>query len=660
MKWLKITSLFFFSFWVGLIYHSCTFSNNDDSKIALTHKKKLDSLLKLYKEAGKKSYSLDKRVEAIDQFLFGVTKLKEDSLLLEGLKLKANIYSYQGNIKEALCHSHIMLEKALEKKDSVFIGKASYKVGYYNKRIFNYVEAFEYYNQSFKIFRNLQDSIYAGKCLLAMSYIQLEIGDYNTCKTTSVDGLSYVEDSEEHRVVAQLYKIISISFKELGNNKKALLWNDKIFNLTKDSLISAKVSSARIIDYKNAKANILSALKRYSESMRILSNLLKDKYTKRDTNSFAMILNNLAYTKFLENPNNPESEAMFLEALQIRKKEKDLPGQFSSNYRLSQYYTQKQDTTKALQYAKEAYRICQIKGNYQSKFLSLKQITDLDPSSVEHHQLFKKASIDMMDLQKKTQEIYAPTRFENERLLKQNEQKNVQLLQISNRNTVYLLGILLLAVGIGFVLYFFRQRTQYLRQQNKVVQSQAAYETETRISKRLHDELGNDIFQAMLQYQNDPMDANILPKLNSAYTRARDISRENSEFEIGEAYTEELTSMLRNYTQNGIRLVMRGLDKITWDTVDKTIKITLYRVLQELMTNMQKHSQASLVAIIFATDEKSLIVKYSDNGVGIVKEKLNSKNGLRNTQKRIHAVDGTLIFDSEKDKGFKAEIKIPN
>ena len=264
-----------------------------------------------------------------------------------------------------------------------------------------------------------------------------------------------------------------------------------------------------------------------------------------------------------------------------------------------------------------------------------------------------------MALRKKTRAIYAPTRFENESLLAKNEEKNSQIAKVQNQNTIYLLGILLLCTFIAFVIYFARQRTKYLAQQNKIVEFQTAYETETRISKRLHDELGNDIFQVMMQYQNDPYDPQITKKLNTAYTKARDISRENSEFEVDETYLEELTDMLTNYTNNNIRLVQRGIDKIAWNTTDKNLKITIYRVLQELMTNMQKHSKADLVAVVFKNEKNKILIKYSDNGVGIQKEEIKSKNGLRNTEKRILAINGTIIFDSEKNKGFKAEIKIP-
>ena len=492
-----------------------------------------------------------------------------------------------------------------------------------------------------------------------MSHIQQVLGDHNACKMTATDGLTFLENSNQHKTIAGFYNNISISFYELENYKEALLWNNKALSLTKNSMIKKRIRNQNVLNFRNTRANILARQKKYKESIQILEKLLKDKNVNKNPIKYARFLSNLGYIKFLKKPENLESELMMLNALHIRQEKKDLAGLFSSNYWLSKYY-QKKDPAKALIHAREAYKQAKKKNNLESLFISSKLITELDPNSLADHQVFKDASLNLMQLRKKTREIYAPTRFENENLLKENELKNRKILEVKNQSTIYLLGMALLATGIGFIFYFFRQRTRYLTQQNKIVEFQAAYEAETRISKKLHDELGNDIFQVMMQYQNDPQDQRIPDRLNRAYIKARDISRENSEFEVGETYPTELTNMLKNYTGNGIRLILRGVNKVDWNTIDKTVKITIYRVLQEFMTNMQKHSKAELVAIIINPEDKYLTIKYSDNGVGLSKKQMNSKNGLRNTEKRIEAIDGTLTFDSEKDKGFKAEIKIPN
>ncbi|MDY8134660.1 ATP-binding protein [Aquimarina sp. 2201CG5-10] len=658
MKRFTVPSLFFLCISLGILFNSCNRAIKND-QISSQITKKIDSLNNYYSIADDNSGTKEKRLEALDNFLQGANALQIDSLQCKGVYLKGKLFNKYKGPQKAIEQSDLLLQLAKKSNDSVYMGRAFYRLGYYNRKLDNYLDAFGYYNQSFKIRRNIKDSINSGKCLMAMSNIQRKLGDHNATKITATDGITYLENSTEYRTLAGLYHNISISFKEQGNYKEALVWNDKILYLVKDSIANKQIRKLDKANFKITRANILVGQKKYDESIFILEELLNQKHINSNSATHTLVLSNLGYIKFQKDSLNPESESLLLKALEIRKQKGTTSGLVASNLHLSKYYRDK-NLVKSLHYAREAHKNAIISKNQESIFETLDLITNLNSGSLEDHQRFKETSLNLMELRRKTREIYAPTRFENENLLKDNEEKNRKISQVRNQNTIYLLGMLLLLTGIGFVGYFFRQRTRYLSQQNKIVQFQASYETETRISKRLHDELGNDIFQVMMQYQNNPHDPQIPDKLNNTYIKARDISRENSEFETGVTYPEELNNMLQNYTQNNIQLIMRGFDKIDWSDIDKTVKITVYRVLQELMTNMQKHSKANLVALIFSQVDNNLGIKYSDNGVGMEEEHTKSKNGLRNTEKRIQAINGSLTFVSEKDKGLKAEIQIPS
>ncbi|WP_148639119.1 tetratricopeptide repeat-containing sensor histidine kinase [Aquimarina longa] len=658
MKQIIVPSLLFLCIVVGVFFNSCTINVNYD-EISSQMVKKIDSLNSQYDIAFNNSNAEEKRLEAIDRFLLGTKKLELDSMRCKGLSLYAKLLNKYRGPEKAIDQSYLLLKLAKQTKDSFYISRALYRLGYYNREQDNHLEAFKYYNQAFKIRRDFKDSVGSGRCLMEMSNVQKTLGDYNAAKTIATDGLRYVENSTEYRIIAGLCQSIAISFNELGSQEEALFWNSKILNLYNDSVAKKKIGTHNLPIFKNSRAIILARQKNYQESIHILQALLKNKNVIQKRTRYAQILCNLGYIKFLQNSENIESETMLLEALSIRQQEKDIFGLYSSNLYLARYYKNK-NFKKTRHYANEAYENVKDFRDYEALLQILTLITELNPNSLEDHQRFKDASLKLMELRKKTREIYAPTRFENASLLKQNEAKNRKITEVRNQNAVYLLGILLLFISIIFVAYFFRQRTHYLSQQNRIVQFQASYETETRIAKRLHDELGNDIFQVMLQYQKDPYDPQIKDKLNSTYVKARDISRENNEFDTGSAYAEELNNMLQNYALNGVQLIVVGFNKIDWSQMDETIKITIYRVLQELMTNMQKHSKASLVKLMFSKTNDILTITYSDNGVGIAEEGTISKNGLRNTEKRIKALHGKLIFDSEKDKGFKAKIEIPN
>ena len=129
--------------------------------------------------------------------------------------------------------------------------------------------------------------------------------------------------------------------------------------------------------------------------------------------------------------------------------------------------------------------------------------------------------------------------------------------------------------------------------------------------------------------------------------------------DTGPNFKDFLFGMMGNYSKN-TKLIISGSTDVDWLKISPLSKKTLFKVLQELMINMQKHSNANLVSFAFEQTKKTLKVIYADDGAGASSEELNLKNGLWNTEKRIKAIGGTIIFDSEKGRGFETQIEIPN
>ena len=191
-----------------------------------------------------------------------------------------------------------------------------------------------------------------------------------------------------------------------------------------------------------------------------------------------------------------------------------------------------------------------------------------------------------------------------------------------------------------------------------------SYNTETRISKKLHDELANDLYQTMTFAETQDLSTEnnketLLNDLDSIYSRTRNISRENSSIDIGPNFVPNLKEMMSNYSNDAVNILVNGLDVVQNTALETNKKITIYRTLQELLVNMKKHSQCSLVVITFKNIDKKIQIEYTDNGIGVSKEEINLKNGLLNVETRVKAVDGTLTFDNALHKGFKVNITFP-
>lgn len=92
------------------------------------------------------------------------------------------------------------------------------------------------------------------------------------------------------------------------------------------------------------------------------------------------------------------------------------------------------------------------------------------------------------------------------------------------------------------------------------------------------------------------------------------------------------------------------------------VTVSIYRVLQELLTNAEKHSNATLVSIEMWEDDQFIFLDYKDNGVGMdkISEEYNENHiGLIGIKERIHILEGEIEFITELTQGLQILITIP-
>ncbi|WP_107947196.1 ATP-binding protein [Lysinibacillus parviboronicapiens] len=92
------------------------------------------------------------------------------------------------------------------------------------------------------------------------------------------------------------------------------------------------------------------------------------------------------------------------------------------------------------------------------------------------------------------------------------------------------------------------------------------------------------------------------------------------------------------------------------------LTISIYRVLQELLNNAEKHAKASVVSVEMWEENDYIFLDYKDNGVGMNNsiEKYSEHHiGLIGIKERIHILNGDIEFISEVNKGLQILITIP-
>lgn len=90
--------------------------------------------------------------------------------------------------------------------------------------------------------------------------------------------------------------------------------------------------------------------------------------------------------------------------------------------------------------------------------------------------------------------------------------------------------------------------------------------------------------------------------------------------------------------------------------VDKHLHV--FRIVQELINNSLKHSQADTININFSQESDGLVLHYCDNGKGFDVKNVAHKKGLgmMNIESRISMLKAKLVYDSQKNKGVQFSI----
>ncbi|TDE03872.1 hypothetical protein E0F98_10230 [Flavobacterium hiemivividum] len=513
--------------------------------------------------------------------------------------------------------------------------------------------AFYYYNKSNELFEIEGNSPYIAYNLLGMAHIQQTYGDYYSSEETLTEALPYIKNDLQYQMATN--NLFGIAAKELMNYDDAIGYYVTILKTANDS-----VSKAAAL---NNIATVYMEQKKYGKAITILKPILKSDILDTLQNKKARIIDNLGFA-YYKNNHIPEGLSLMNQGLAIRTKINDSYGSIKSYLHLADFYKNR-DYQKSKQSALQAYKVATKHQSIDERLEALELLMsyNLEKGVNDYATMFINLNDSIKTVRNNAKNQFAKIKYDSRKMTLENIKYKAlraeTLLQLeTQKSQKYLLvfGFLLLLGTIAYLINYYRNK-------NRQDRLEASYNTEIRIAKQLHDELANDVFYAMTfaetqDLQNPIKKEVLLDNLDKIYASTRNLSKENSIIETGDCFEHNLKQMLSSYKMESVEVIMKNGNPIEWSAVQAEKKIALQRVLQELMVNMKKHSQASFVIIGFDSDKNNLKIDYSDNGIGFTEE-LVLKNGLQNAENRIQAVNGILKFDSQINKGFKAKIVVP-
>ena len=563
------------------------------------------------------------------------------------LVLLLSIVSCQKNVKTSIDTS-----KKQESPKKVIAQKYS-ELGDSFSRDNKLDSAFYYYLKSTELFKEEGFSTYIAYNLVGMAYIQQTFGDYYSSEETLTEALPYVNNDLQFQVAAN--NLFGIAAKELKNYDDAVHYYTTILKTVKDSVTKVAVL--------NNIATVYMEQKKYKKAIVLLEPVLKSNILDTLQNNKARIIDNLGFAYYKDNKIS-KGLALMNQALAIRTSINDSYGSIESYLHLADYY-QNKDYQKSKENALLAYDEATKHQSIDERMEALAFLMSYNQEKGVNSYaiLFVNLNDSIKKVRNNAKNQFAKIRYDSRKAILQSIKYKGQraeiLLQLETQKSqkyLFFFGFVALLGGIGFIVNYYKSKTKRER-------LEANYTTETRISKELHDELANDVFYAMTfaetqDLQNPIKKETLLDHIDKIYVRTRNFSKENSPVETGEHYEQNLKEMLNSYKSSSTVVIIKNGEPIDWSKIQTEKKIAIQRVLQELMVNMKKHSQASFVIIGFDMEQNTLRIDYSDNGVGF-SQQLILKNGLQNAENRIETVKGILTFDSQTNKGFKANILVP-
>jgi signal transduction histidine kinase len=101
--------------------------------------------------------------------------------------------------------------------------------------------------------------------------------------------------------------------------------------------------------------------------------------------------------------------------------------------------------------------------------------------------------------------------------------------------------------------------------------------------------------------------------------------------------------------------------RLVQSPVEATLSTTIFRILQELLTNVQRHAQATRVRIALFEKENTLVLSLQANGKGIEPARTSGSAtlGIRGIQERVTLFGGEFSLHGEPGLGTSAEVKLP-
>jgi len=249
---------------------------------------------------------------------------------------------------------------------------------------------------------------------------------------------------------------------------------------------------------------------------------------------------------------------------------------------------------------------------------------------------------------------------------------------------IILVSVLLLIVAGGiivFILVYQKKQLQYLGEkkqlkanyQKEILESRLEIQEQTlkSIAQEVHDNIGQVLTVAKLNLSMTDIHEpklilqerlnNISELLNKAIRDLRDLSKSlHSDVIAEKGLLKAIQNELEILKKTGAYTIVLNIEGDYYYLPEQK-ELILFRVFQEIINNIIKHANASVIDVQLAFQPQQFVLCVKDNGIGfnIDNIKANEGIGLRNIINRIQLIGATYFIDSQPLKSTTIKIELP-
>ncbi|MFZ1323381.1 MAG: two-component regulator propeller domain-containing protein [Ignavibacteria bacterium] len=196
-----------------------------------------------------------------------------------------------------------------------------------------------------------------------------------------------------------------------------------------------------------------------------------------------------------------------------------------------------------------------------------------------------------------------------------------------------------------------------------------------RIAGELHDSIGQDLLISKNKLQislNNPSDSEgVIKNINEVsdvitdtLKNVREISYSLHPYQIERLGLSKAISSIFDRLKGTVEIKFT----ISIDNIDNTLhpesEISIYRIIQESMNNIMRHSKAKEVILNVSREKNYISILLNDNGIGFSIEKINADKGkhgfgIQGMLERIRLINGEMNIESNPGEGTTLNFKIP-